>query len=116
MYTTSIAEAGMIPPQVAIAGRLAQVMYFGAASGYPGYVENPTFVCSQGPPPHGFGTSRKEGRRRKMSATPPSGSAEIRSRPVYSLMACRPLTGCAAPSRSCQFPELSCREGKRQSP
>ncbi len=36
MYTTSLADGGVIPPQVSIGGRLAQVMYFGA-SGYPGY-------------------------------------------------------------------------------
>jgi hypothetical protein len=36
MYTTSLADDGVIPPQVSIGGRLAQVLYFGA-SGYPGY-------------------------------------------------------------------------------
>ena len=36
MYTTSLAGSGVIPPRVAIGGRLAEVLYFGA-SGYPGY-------------------------------------------------------------------------------
>ena len=37
MYTTSLREGGVIPPQVSVGGRLAQVLYFGAAPGYPGY-------------------------------------------------------------------------------
>ncbi len=37
MYTTNLAEGGLIPPQIAIGGKLAQLLYFGAAPGYPGY-------------------------------------------------------------------------------
>jgi hypothetical protein len=37
MYTTSLAQGGLIPPQVAIGGQMAEILYFGAAPGYPGY-------------------------------------------------------------------------------
>jgi hypothetical protein len=37
MYTTTLFEGGRIPPQVAIGGWLAEILYFGAAPGYPGY-------------------------------------------------------------------------------
>jgi len=39
MYTTSLAVGGVIPPQVAVGGRLAEILYFGAAPGYPGYFQ-----------------------------------------------------------------------------
>jgi uncharacterized protein (TIGR03437 family) len=39
MYTTSLAEGGVIPPQISIGGKLAQVLFFGPAPGYPGYYQ-----------------------------------------------------------------------------
>jgi hypothetical protein len=50
MYTTSLADHGSIPPQVAVGGRLAQVLYFGAAPGYPGYFQV-NFIVPAGVPP-----------------------------------------------------------------
>jgi len=37
MYTTSMSDGGVIPPKVSVGGRLAEILYFGAAPGYPGY-------------------------------------------------------------------------------
>jgi uncharacterized protein (TIGR03437 family) len=37
MYTTSLLDPGMIPPQVAVGGRLAEITWFGPAPGYRGY-------------------------------------------------------------------------------
>jgi hypothetical protein len=39
IYTTSLVEDGVIAPQVAIGGRLAQTLFFGDAPGYPGYFQ-----------------------------------------------------------------------------
>jgi hypothetical protein len=39
MYTTTLVHGGVIPPQVAIAGRLAEILYFGDAPGYSGYAQ-----------------------------------------------------------------------------
>jgi hypothetical protein len=37
MYTTSLGVGSQIPPQVAVGGQLAEILYFGAAPNYPGY-------------------------------------------------------------------------------
>jgi uncharacterized protein (TIGR03437 family) len=39
MYTTNLADGGVIHPQVIVGDRLAQVLYFGPAPGYPGYYQ-----------------------------------------------------------------------------
>ena len=39
MYTTRLSEGGLIPPQVSVGGRLATILYFGAAPGLPGYYQ-----------------------------------------------------------------------------
>lgn len=39
MYVSGLAEGGAIPPQVAVGGRLAEILYSGDAPGYPGYFQ-----------------------------------------------------------------------------
>ena len=50
MYTTSLADGSVIPPQVIVGGRLAPVLYYGAAPSYPSYYQV-NFVVPQGVPP-----------------------------------------------------------------
>lgn len=39
MYTSNLAEGGAVPPQVTIGAKLAEILYFGDAPGYPGYFQ-----------------------------------------------------------------------------
>src|SRR5439155_14522849 len=50
MYTTRLADGSVIAPQVIVGGRLAQVLYYGAAPGYPSYYQV-NFVVPNGVPP-----------------------------------------------------------------
>lgn len=36
LYTTSLIEGGVVPPQVVVGGRMAKVLYFGDAPVYSG--------------------------------------------------------------------------------
>ena len=37
MYTKALGHGSVIPPQVAVGGRLSEILYLGDAPGYPGY-------------------------------------------------------------------------------
>jgi uncharacterized protein (TIGR03437 family) len=37
LYTVNLTEGGVIPPQVFIGGKSAEILYFGGAPGYPGF-------------------------------------------------------------------------------
>jgi uncharacterized protein (TIGR03437 family) len=37
MYATGLVDGAVIPPQVAVGSQLAEILYFGDATGYPGY-------------------------------------------------------------------------------
>jgi len=50
MYTTSLFEGGVIPPQVAIGGLSAEILFFGDAPGYPGFYQV-NFRVPSGVPP-----------------------------------------------------------------
>jgi hypothetical protein len=39
MYTTRLMEGGVVPPQVVIGEKLAEILFFGDAPGYPGYFQ-----------------------------------------------------------------------------
>jgi uncharacterized protein (TIGR03437 family) len=39
MYTTNLTEGGVIPPSVFLGDRVAEVLFFGDAPGYPGYYQ-----------------------------------------------------------------------------
>jgi hypothetical protein len=39
MYTSNLVHGGVLPPQVAVGGQLAEILFFGEAPGYPGYFQ-----------------------------------------------------------------------------
>jgi hypothetical protein len=39
LYTTSLVDGGVVPPQVAVGGRLAEILFFGHSPAYPGYYQ-----------------------------------------------------------------------------